>query len=719
MSMILHFLIVAAGIGFLIFIHEFGHFLVAKLCGVRVEKFSLGFGPPITGFRRGDTDYVISWIPLGGFVKMAGENPGDPSFGAPDEFTSKPVWQRSAIALAGISMNAVTALAAFVLAFKLGVQVIVPVVGGVQVGSPAWEKGIREGDEILKVAGAPVRSFEDLTEEIALAKGGSLPILLRRRGPDGTSMEMTVEVPRERGGDGIPKIGISPAPSLVIQQVGRSPSFPTPAQKAELQPGDRILSVGGEAVSSWREMERRLSRRAGKSTTLEIQRGGERREVAVTPEGLWSLGLEPGARVLVGVVVEGSPAARAGLRKDDQVVSVDGVPVKTSEGFQRMIQAAGDHPLTLMVHREDGPRSLQAVPEWDPQEERRLLGVLLRAEPDHAVLADNLPMDRPAHAVGLRGGDAIEGVDLGAPGTLPVARWSDLESALEKAGAEITLHVRRRGELLKPRLPARPTPQALGLEHAILAGAVAPGSPAEAMGLAPGDRLRYLRLARLPAGSDPSLGAGVSTWEEMGRLAQIAGRTGIPLLLDWVHDAPGLTAQVDHHQSALAPVPAEPLFAAALPARESLGVEPELQQLRLQLPGVLLPCREGLRRTQAEAVKIFRTVSRFFARKDESLSPKVLGGVITIFMGADHFLSQGMGAFVLFLGVISVNLAVLNLLPVPVLDGGLLLFLAIEKVRGAPLGEKATAAMQYAGLALVLSLVVFVTYNDIARLLSR
>ena len=158
----LHMLAVVAGIGFLIFIHELGHFLVAKRMGVRVERFSLGFGPTIVGFRRGDTEYVLSWIPLGGYVKMAGENPGDPRAGAPDEFTSKPVWRRALIAVAGIAMNSVTALTAFVLAFQLGVEALSPVVGGTEAGWPAWEAGVREGDTLVAIGDTPLRSFEDL-----------------------------------------------------------------------------------------------------------------------------------------------------------------------------------------------------------------------------------------------------------------------------------------------------------------------------------------------------------------------------------------------------------------------------------------------------------------------------------------------------------------------------------------------------------------------------
>lgn len=713
----LHTLIVIAGIGFLIFIHEFGHFLVAKRVGIRVERFSLGFGPVIAGFRRGDTEYVVSWIPLGGYVKMAAETPGEPSTGAPDEWRSKPIGQRCAVALAGVAMNAITAFAAFVIAFKIGVLGISPKVGTATPGWPAWEAGLREGDLILEVGGVPARSFMDVAEEIALSAGERVPIAVSRREPDGTERRLAFQVAR-RQESGIPQIGITPPITTVIDQVGetRSAVLKMPAQRADLRPGDEITAVDGTPVATGADLERALARCAGRPSPvpLRVRRGGNDVSIAITPQALWTLGIEPLVRVTARTVAQDMPAARSGLRAGDEILTVDGVPVDTYEGFQRAINQGALHALSVGVRGGDGTaRTLLVEPYEDPREGRRYLGINPAYAEDHAVLAEPGPAT-PAFAAGLRGGDGVVGIDAGGPPAFTISRWADAEAALgafQKAhasGGEVAIRYLRAGEARKAVLHGRGD---LGLEPAVIVGAVRPDSPAGKLGLRRGDRLRYLRLATPPAG-EPDLAESQYRWREMEGLAQAAGVSGSPLLLDWARDG-GAEPEL-HHGEALSPVPVEPLFNAGRSAASLLGATLKPDQSLMVIPGFLEPCRQGIRRTRDEIRKIGRTVSRFFAPETESLSPRVLGGPILIFMSGDHFLNQGAGAFILFLGVISINLAVLNLLPVPVLDGGLLALLIVEKIRGAPLEERAMAIVQYAGLALVLSLVLFVTYNDIA-----
>ena len=169
MTTLLAFLFV---LGVLVFIHELGHFLLARYNGVKVLTFSLGFGPKILKFQRGDTEYCISIIPLGGYVKMAGENPEDKPSGDDDEFLSKSKWQRFQILIAGPAMNLILAVVLLAVVLMQGADVLAyldrpATVGAVQPGSPAETAGIRPGDTILKLGTADVRTWEHLDMAVA------------------------------------------------------------------------------------------------------------------------------------------------------------------------------------------------------------------------------------------------------------------------------------------------------------------------------------------------------------------------------------------------------------------------------------------------------------------------------------------------------------------------------------------------------------------------
>src|SRR5262245_49431786 len=157
------------GIGLVVFVHELGHFLVAKRCGVRVETFSLGFGPRLLGFKRGDTDYRLCLVPIGGYVKMAGDAPGDALQMDGTELPSKSVGQRFAIFSAGVAMNVVFAVVVLPIVLAIGVQFHSTRIGGVQVGGPAWRAGLERGDEVRSVSGHKVDDFNDVMAEVALS----------------------------------------------------------------------------------------------------------------------------------------------------------------------------------------------------------------------------------------------------------------------------------------------------------------------------------------------------------------------------------------------------------------------------------------------------------------------------------------------------------------------------------------------------------------------
>ena len=171
-------------IGVLVFVHEAGHFVIAKLCNVKVLRFSLGFGPRLFGYQRGETDYCVSAVPLGGFVKMLGEVPGQeiPAEDLPRAFSSRPLWQRTAIVLAGPVANVILAWVVY-LGIGWGTHTVDDSrLGIVNRGEAAWEAGLRPGDRILEIDGQPIRDWEDVREQISGRPNHTLSVVYDRAG---------------------------------------------------------------------------------------------------------------------------------------------------------------------------------------------------------------------------------------------------------------------------------------------------------------------------------------------------------------------------------------------------------------------------------------------------------------------------------------------------------------------------------------------------------
>ncbi len=177
----------AVVLGIMILVHEFGHFAAAKWFGVRVDVFSIGFGKRLAGFRRGDTDYRISALPLGGYVKMAGENPLESRSGAPDEFMSHPRWQRFVIAIAGPAMNILLAVAlltgVFMVHYEHPVFLDQPaVIGWVLENSPAGKAGIEQGDRIVRIDGEQNPTWEDVMLKVMVNTRQPVDVAVQRGG---------------------------------------------------------------------------------------------------------------------------------------------------------------------------------------------------------------------------------------------------------------------------------------------------------------------------------------------------------------------------------------------------------------------------------------------------------------------------------------------------------------------------------------------------------
>jgi regulator of sigma E protease len=433
-------------LGIIIFVHEFGHFLFAKLTGVRVLKFSLGFGPKLIGKKYGDTEYLISSLPIGGYLKMLGEIPGEElkEEDKPVAYNYQPVWKRFIIVFSGPLFNLIFAVLVFILIFLSGVPTLYPDVGNVMADSPA--------------------------------------------------------------------------------------------AKAGLMTGDRILEINGSAIDSWDEIDNFVYENPGKTLLFKVKRQEKIIELSVTPvkkteksmfgedKKIWDMGISPLVYPVVGEVMKGGSAEKAGVRKGDRVIAIDDTAIKTWEDMTEIIHGSPEKPLRFKIKRGDRINELTITPE-------------------------NKTFTSPVGEV----------KEIGLIGIRPI-----MNDFIKKYGP---------------------------VESAVL---------------------------------------GVKkTWD-------------ISVL------------------------------------------------------------------TVVSLIKLIQRV----------IPADTIGGPILIVQMAGEQASRGLLSFFLFMAIININLGILNLLPIPILDGGHILFLGIEAITRKPVNEKIIAIAQRVGLAIILTVMVFALYNDIIRLIT-
>ncbi len=284
MSTILELLIV---LGIMVLVHELGHFIVAKLCGIRVEVFSIGFGHRLFGFRRGDTDYRLSALPLGGYVKMAGDTPGEAPSGDPGEFNAHPRWQRVLVALAGPVFNFILAIALMTGGYMLHNEVQEYVAGPaitdyIPANSPVSRTGIRSGDRIVHYATIESPTWEQVGIRSLLNLNQTIPFSFIH---DGRRVDTTLFVENKGGAEtfALDRLGLVPkVQNTPVAVESLEPNMP--AARAGIRPGDQILSIDGLHLHSVGALLAYLQDQAGKPATITILRGDQQIPVSLTPE---------------------------------------------------------------------------------------------------------------------------------------------------------------------------------------------------------------------------------------------------------------------------------------------------------------------------------------------------------------------------------------------------------------------------------------------------
>jgi regulator of sigma E protease len=286
-------------IGIMILIHELGHFWAARYFDVKVETFSFGFGPRLFGFRRGETDYRFSLILFGGYVKMAGEQPGEESQD-PRSFQAKPRWQRLIIAFAGPLANIVLAVGLLTGLYMVKYQRVSdadlkPVIGHVMPDSPAAQAGVREGDLIVRFEGTENPTWQDIDLREVASAYRPLRFTVER---NGQRIDKTV-IPILDERSGLGQAGWSSRGEIYLADV----STDMPAEKAGLQKGDRILNANGQPIHSTTKFHELIRSSGGKPITLEVEREGQPKSIVVEPaytkldgSERWAIGVFPAQR---------------------------------------------------------------------------------------------------------------------------------------------------------------------------------------------------------------------------------------------------------------------------------------------------------------------------------------------------------------------------------------------------------------------------------------
>jgi len=377
-------------LGPLVVIHELGHFLVAKLFGVRCDRFSIGFGPRLLGYRFGETEYVICALPLGGYVKMLGESAEEEC--SPEEqdrsFLGQTPLRRTLIALAGPAANLILSVGVIAaVLMTIGWPALASRIGRVFPESPAAEAGLRYGDRIVEIDGKAVNRWTQVQEYVRAGGGSAVSLVVDRRG-ERISLEIVPKVDEESGQ---PRIGIAPArldPVLVF------PDSDVPGVQAGLRTGDRVVRLGDREIFDIADFDALLEQTEG-PLEMVVERvadgaGRKRTQVEVAVDdgraGTWTrerLGAVPVDFAIAGILI-GSPARQAGLQEGDIFLEVNGKRVRAFSDVEEQLQQVEATPVAIKVWRDGREIETEAVPREAPglppgEPARWELGVLAMA----------------------------------------------------------------------------------------------------------------------------------------------------------------------------------------------------------------------------------------------------------------------------------------------------------------------------------------------------
>ena len=665
------------GLGVVIFVHEFGHFIAGKLSGINVEAFAVGFGSVIIGVKRmdkclrlrilptillkdndpdgegllcvklpmnckaGETEYQLRIFPLGGFVKLLGQEDigADKPSDDPRSFVNKPIWKRIAVGAAGVTLNVVLAMVFFVVVFTVGIKMPPAIVGDVAAGMPADKAGLKAGDEIIAVNGKMNVDFADVGMAAALS-GRNETVDLKVKHRDGTVEDMQIRP--EATDRGVQEFGIYRPDTLEIAKVSEPNVL---FESIGLKPGDKIIVAGGEEIGQPWQFTDIVKNTLEREIPVEVQRPGQTEAV----QSRFKLGLSLVNSYKVETNVDLAHIYSIMPRLKITAVSQKGISAKDR--------------LNLLFNR---------------------LGIIkLAVRPELELLTGDI---------------IVKVADVNNPTFL------ELRTIVNEYGDKyMPIAVLRDGNILSGEIkPAKKDGKfvigiipELDIEHSIVAKTIKVVDSYEPPAIPAGAEIINIDNEKISSFYDVIRVMKASKGREIKLKYRIAGSKGTGSVVFKVpqDEAVGISSYLADN------VPFKPL--------EEL----------YKAAGPLDAVRIGCRKTVVFIVQTYITLKGLILG---TVSPKGLMGPVGMIAASSHIIAER--EFIMyfyFMGLISSCLAVVNFLPLPILDGGLVLMLIIEKIKGSPVNMKVQEWLTYAGLAIIGTLFVVITYNDIIRVFFR
>ncbi|MFA5293185.1 MAG: site-2 protease family protein [Phycisphaerae bacterium] len=638
------------GLGTVIFIHELGHFIAGKLSDVRVEAFAVGFGTVVVGFKKcenylrfrifptillkendpdeegllcikvpfggkaGETEYQLRIFPVGGFVKLLGQEDvgSDKPSDDPRSFLNKPIWKRIIVGSAGVAMNVILAGILFVIVFTVGIRMMPAVVGDCIPGYPADKAGLKAGDEIIEVDGKRNLDFRGMAIAAAFS-GRNEPVSLKVQRTDGSIEDISI-VAENMPGLGFRGFGIMPASSLEIAKVETPEVL---LEQTGLKEGDVLADIDGEKIEKFWQYSDKMQAVFEPMVTLSFQRPGQTEPVVFKDrleyiaymeyqeDGTFVpaqfCGLIPRLKI---ISIEKSDVNEI-LHKGDVIVQIEDVPNPTYKELRQATVANLGEELSMVVLRDNELVEAKVTPR--DEQGRAVIGIGVGLDVNSPVIASAADMNSPVFTNLPRGAEIVTIAGE------KVNNYFDIVAVLEK----------NRGKTVK-----------VDYSSVINDGDIRLAVPSE------------------------------------GDLYAVRGLT--------FYDIPFK--------------PMTKLFRAA---------------------GKADALKMGARKTVEFIAQTYMTIKGLIIG---DVSPKSLMGPVGMIAASSKIIAdKDYIQYIHFMGIISACLAVMNFLPLPILDGGLVVLLIIEKIKGSPVHSKVQEGLVYIGLALIGALFIMITYNDIIR----